>query len=232
MHSHYRQPPFVYWVRPETDEPIPEEPAHPSPPHMFAQFRSVRFDCATVAFVDPHIRSEQVMKGSFNAISRLCTSSGVDNDVFEKEKVVRPQRHPRRPSRGNQGNGDLEDSAYRPNIGSHYTRRPTKVREKSTKKPCDMPEGWFCASCGVTTTVQARRSSLGPATLCNRCGLLWAKERLPGIDRRARMQRSEPICAPSPESTDTAWTENVWNLNDPPSPPRADERMGIAFITL
>lgn len=243
MHARHNQRHLTYWVGPDSDAQA-VEPEPSIQPHMFAQFRSYRFECTAVAFVDPHTKSEKVMKGSFGEIARQCASNSVITQAFVRETGAAPRvlRKPQSVSFNDTANEDPGDRSYRPSLGAPRHRAPVKASSKpGRKKRAQQPQqGWFCTACGVTATVQQRRSSLGPATLCNRCGLLWTKGRLPGIDRLAKMQgRSvgEPMhphsAQPSAASDkDIEWIEYVWNINDPPeSQPRADERMGISFLT-
>lgn len=243
MQARHGQSHLTYWVGPESDAPV-VEPNISIQPHMFAHFQSYRFACTAVAFVDPHTKSEKVMKGSFGAIARQCASNGVSAQGFGRETAPAPRalRKVRGVSFKDTANEDPGDVSYRPNLEESRKRIPIKTSAEPTrKKSAHAPQpGWFCGACGVTTTVQQRRSSLGPATLCNRCGLLWTKGRLPGIDRLARMQGKivgEPMYPqstepPSSSDKDNEWIEYVWNINDPPeSQPKADSRMGISFLT-
>lgn len=238
MHSYGAELPRVYWVPrgvgavgTEQTRDAAQEHTHP---FMFAQFRSVRFECATVAFVDPHTKSQQVMKGSFNAISRHCSLGRIKIDDLGGELVV-PQpgesvAHVRYAAATGEDHGRQETQAPRAVLCTHPDRKvPKNKKRKSLSRP------WCCLACGATHTPQRRKSSLGPETLCNRCGLLWSKGRLKAVDDESRKISGEYFAplSPAPVTEEvTAWTEHVWRINDVTQAPEriSDERMSISFI--
>jgi hypothetical protein len=69
---------------------------------------------------------------------------------------------------------------YRPNNHVSTTERTIEVKwtaqeEIIKKKRKAEPHALVCHSCGVTTTPEWRRGPNGPKTLCNACGLHYAK---------------------------------------------------------
>eukprot|EP01112_Ceratiomyxa_fruticulosa_P007715 TRINITY_DN1999_c3_g1_i1.p1 TRINITY_DN1999_c3_g1~~TRINITY_DN1999_c3_g1_i1.p1 ORF type:complete len:242 (-),score=60.28 TRINITY_DN1999_c3_g1_i1:60-785(-) len=57
-------------------------------------------------------------------------------------------------------------------------------RRKRGRPPITKPAA--CLECGVTSTPDWRRGSHGPHTLCNRCGLLFAKKMKKELESRRR----------------------------------------------
>jgi len=49
------------------------------------------------------------------------------------------------------------------------------VAAKRQKAEVPVPEGQTCLGCNATSTPEWRRGPLGPRTLCNACGLVYAK---------------------------------------------------------
>ncbi|ORY01548.1 hypothetical protein K493DRAFT_334925 [Basidiobolus meristosporus CBS 931.73] len=52
---------------------------------------------------------------------------------------------------------------------------PTKSSEKPKKRTKSNQAKLYCHSCNCTDTPEWRKGPLGPRTLCNACGLIWAK---------------------------------------------------------
>lgn len=70
---------------------------------------------------------------------------------------------------------------------------------------------FICGFCGTNKTPEIRPSSLGPGTLCNKCGLRWRRGNLPQVDdlameRNGRLyevpvMRIPPKRRPAPKKT-------------------------------
>ncbi|KAG9303385.1 hypothetical protein G9A89_013711 [Geosiphon pyriformis] len=67
-----------------------------------------------------------------------------------------------------------------PRIGSDPTSQPsssnTAPRPRKKKKPKVEEEEYVCTDCGTVESPEWRKGPLGPKTLCNACGLRWAKK--------------------------------------------------------
>ncbi|TDZ37773.1 GATA zinc finger domain-containing protein 7 [Colletotrichum trifolii] len=67
--------------------------------------------------------------------------------------------------------------------GDHHARRPGRCATPSEKLKRPPPKRRLsleacCSECGCSDTPRWRRGPAGPATLCNVCGLLYAKRRV------------------------------------------------------
>ncbi|OAX41044.1 hypothetical protein K503DRAFT_713418 [Rhizopogon vinicolor AM-OR11-026] len=71
----------------------------------------------------------------------------------------------------------------RPSTGSSDKDIPAIKRQKAEEHT---QEGQTCLGCSATSTPEWRRGPLGPRTLCNACGLVYAKL----LKKRARGERS------------------------------------------
>ncbi|KAI7850702.1 hypothetical protein BDC45DRAFT_237827 [Circinella umbellata] len=86
-------------------------------------------------------------------------------------------------------------------------QQPKHVREHSTNTTKQ------CHSCQSTETPEWRKGPMGPRTLCNACGLIWAKlARQQGISEGPDEEMTATIITTSPSSTtssrNTSNTEN------------------------
>jgi hypothetical protein len=66
-----------------------------------------------------------------------------------------------------------------------------------------VPEGQTCLGCNATSTPEWRRGPLGPRTLCNACGLVYAKlikKRKRDAARRAANTQDASDGAPADEA--------------------------------
>ncbi|PWN19151.1 hypothetical protein BCV69DRAFT_45947 [Microstroma glucosiphilum] len=80
-------------------------------------------------------------------------------------------------------------------VGSASTRR-SKARRRVTKREGEVPA---CLGCGRLSTAEWRRGPTGPRTLCNACGLLFAKM------SRVRKNADGPSGGPSGASGGDGW---------------------------
>lgn len=62
-------------------------------------------------------------------------------------------------------------------LGDASSKKPkiSKPKQRPAKQKDEHTQGSICKSCGVTTTPEWRKGPTGPRTLCNACGLLYAK---------------------------------------------------------
>ncbi|CAG8487961.1 6227_t:CDS:2 [Ambispora leptoticha] len=56
------------------------------------------------------------------------------------------------------------------------TSAPTPKQRRKPKKPKVEEEEYVCTDCGTVESPEWRKGPLGPKTLCNACGLRWAKK--------------------------------------------------------
>ncbi|ORX88039.1 hypothetical protein K493DRAFT_341414, partial [Basidiobolus meristosporus CBS 931.73] len=56
-----------------------------------------------------------------------------------------------------------------------HSPSPLKSAEKPKKRTKNNQAKLYCHSCNCTDTPEWRKGPLGPRTLCNACGLIWAK---------------------------------------------------------
>ncbi|GES79824.1 white collar-2 [Rhizophagus clarus] len=61
-----------------------------------------------------------------------------------------------------------------PQLSTTTTTSPSKPRKK--KKPKVEEEEYVCTDCGTVESPEWRKGPQGPKTLCNACGLRWAKK--------------------------------------------------------
>ncbi|KAJ7286325.1 white collar 2 type of transcription factor, partial [Mycena rebaudengoi] len=71
---------------------------------------------------------------------------------------------------------------------------PLKKKKPSTKK-AQLAEQHVCITCGRTDSPEWRKGPLGPKTLCNACGLRWAKQTKVQI-KAAEEDMFSPVDAP------------------------------------
>jgi PAS domain-containing protein len=76
-------------------------------------------------------------------------------------------------SASGQGAVDESDDETSPNPAS---TSPDEKEKKKKKKPKQEEEDYVCTDCGRVDSPEWRKGPLGPKTLCNACGLRWAKK--------------------------------------------------------
>lgn len=59
---------------------------------------------------------------------------------------------------------------------SPSSQKSWRWRQTPTTKKAPRRRGFRCEFCGATSTPERRRGPSGSRTLCNRCGLAWAKQ--------------------------------------------------------
>lgn len=59
---------------------------------------------------------------------------------------------------------------------SPSSQKSWRWRQTPTTKKTPRRRGFRCEFCGATSTPERRRGPSGSRTLCNRCGLAWAKQ--------------------------------------------------------
>jgi len=77
-------------------------------------------------------------------------------------------------------NVSTEPPGTAPSTGENPGTNPGSAEEadaaaKRQKAEVPVPEGQTCLGCNATSTPEWRRGPLGPRTLCNACGLVYAK---------------------------------------------------------
>lgn len=93
--------------------------------------------------------------------------------------------------------------------------------------------GFACAFCGSRNTPEIRPSSLGPATLCNRCGLRWRRGKLPQIDEMA-MQRNGKLYRPKRLRKQSATVgveeDEAETTSPPPKESASGEKLSVNYL--
>ncbi|KAI9724719.1 MAG: blue light receptor [Chrysothrix sp. TS-e1954] len=79
--------------------------------------------------------------------------------------------------RGDQGIDILVDKDGRPAPGGRtYSSSPYAEGDGDKKKTIKVADEYVCTDCGTLDSPEWRRGPTGPKTLCNACGLRWAKK--------------------------------------------------------
>ncbi|KZS94440.1 hypothetical protein SISNIDRAFT_453352 [Sistotremastrum niveocremeum HHB9708] len=131
----------------------PRPPAF-SPPLDFNQLMQVYGDIMHTAAQDT-ASQEQAERMLWPAVEGLRQFDTAEAEKISKEKKLKIPG-PREPS----------DTSPGPGAGLASGKRHQKEERR---------EGQSCKVCGATQTPEWRRGPLGPRTLCNACGLVYAK---------------------------------------------------------
>jgi len=93
------------------------------------------------------------------------------------------------------GEGSFHRHANAPGATSGPSSPPQGRRGRDARG-----EGQVCKGCDATSTPEWRRGPLGPRTLCNACGLVYAKM----LKRRSREANAAKSGANKPQDVDSA----------------------------
>lgn len=92
-----------------------------------------------------------------------------------------------------------EGSFHRPSIATGAASGPSSPPQGRRGRDV-RAEGQVCKGCDATSTPEWRRGPLGPRTLCNACGLVYAKM----LKRRSREANAAKSGAHKPQEADSA----------------------------
>lgn len=76
------------------------------------------------------------------------------------------------PNRSGQGNDPGAGGSSRP----HFSDSPGVFGDAERRKKMKVADEYVCTDCGTLDSPEWRRGPTGPKTLCNACGLRWAKQ--------------------------------------------------------
>eukprot|EP01133_Synstelium_polycarpum_P015522 gene15522-18436_t len=152
------------------------QPTNHSPPYMEYQ-RSNSFDSSNPATMLADSKSSYYTSPPIGSSNSNSGSSKLTNSLkFSDYDQMTSQSHSGSiyPSHGGY---TYYDSYPHPPAKKTHRRRPANI-DKSTL---------YCHNCGTKTTPEWRRGPSGPATLCNACGLAFAKKQREEESNMAKM---------------------------------------------
>jgi PAS domain S-box-containing protein len=100
--------------------------------------------------------------------------------------------------------GDTSPALIRGDAGIAILLDRDRDGPKKDKKKQKLADEYVCADCGTLDSPEWRKGPKGPKTLCNACGLRWAKKEKKRSGDDGKMSNNSPMSGPTGSSTGLA----------------------------